>query len=342
MTLLDTADDDAIAAAFTRGDPDAFDIVSRRHFRELHVHCYRMVGSFDEAEDLVQETLLRGWHRRDSYAGRAPLRAWLYRIATNVCIDALRSRRALDAQPAMPDAPRYAELPWLQPYPDALLGSAAPPPAPDAQVIMRDSIELAFLATIQLLPPKQRAALLLRDVLDFSAAEAAEILEDSTAAVNSALQRARETVQKKQLSRTALSPSKATFDDAAFLQLFMDAQVRGDLDTIIDLLREDVRMTLLPQCETWEGREDVAREFRRRYASIDADIRTVPTAANRQPAVAVYTRAKGDTEFRAWGIVVLGASEGKLYEIATFTQPEVFARFELPLTLTGPPAGSDR
>ena len=342
MTLLDTDDDDAIAAAFTRGDPDAFDVVSRRHFRELHVHCYRMVGSFDEAEDLVQETLLRGWHRRDSYAGRAPLRAWLYRIATNVCIDALRSRRAHDALAAMPDTPRYADLPWLQPYPDALLGSGAPPPAPDAQLITRDSIELAFLATIQLLPPKQRAALLLRDVLDFSAAETAEILEDSTAAVNSALQRAREMIQKKRPSRAAISTSKPTFDDAAFLQLFIDAQTRGDLDAIIELLREDVRMTLLPQCVTWDGRDEVSREFRRRYASPDTEIRAVPTAANRQPAVAVYTRAAGDTEFRAWGIVVLGASEGRLYEIATFTQREVFARFELPLTLTGTPAGSNR
>jgi len=230
----DDTDDAVIAAAFKRGDPDALEIVSRRHYRELHLHCYRMVGSFDEAEDLVQETLVRGWSRRDSYAGRAPLRAWLYRIASNVCIDALRARRTQELPAATADSPRYADLPWLQPYPDTLLEVGAQTAAPDARVITRDSIELAFLAAIQLLPAKQRAVLLLRDVLDFSAAETAEILEDSTAAVNSALHRARDTLEKKRPSATVPAPSRATFDEAVLLQVFMEAQARGDVDTIID------------------------------------------------------------------------------------------------------------
>jgi len=151
-----------------------------------------------------------------------------------VCIDALRARRTQELPAATADSPRYADLPWLQPYPDTLLEVGAQTAAPDARVITRDSIELAFLAAIQLLPAKQRAVLLLRDVLDFSAAETAEILEDSTAAVNSALHRARDTLEKKRPSATVPAPSRATFDEAVLLQVFMEAQARGDVDTIID------------------------------------------------------------------------------------------------------------
>jgi RNA polymerase sigma-70 factor (ECF subfamily) len=324
------------ASAFRSGDEDAFARISHHYYRELHVHCYRMIGSFDEAEDLVQETMMKAWQRRESYAGRAGVRAWLYRIATNVCIDAIRARTSRGASEAMDDRPRYSSFPWMQPYPDTLLDAVeGRSTAADERVVLRDTIELAFLATIQLLPAKQRAVLILRDVLDFSAVETAEFLEDSTAAVNSALQRARATLDKHRgsLDRGGRA-SGTTFNDAVLLQVFMDAQDRGDVNAIVDLLRDDVRMTLLPDGHTWDGRDEVARELRRKRADFDGDIRSVPIAANRQPAVAVYTRRTPEVNYQAWGIVLLGVREGKLREIATFTSPELFSRFQLPVSIS--------
>jgi RNA polymerase sigma-70 factor, ECF subfamily len=326
--------DAAVVAAFCRGDRDAFDCISRRHFRELHIHCYRMVGSFDEAEDLVQETLLRGWRNRDSYEGRATIRAWLYRIATNACIDAIR-RRAPRGEPIEdPGVSLYPQFPWLQPYPDALLDtSGGNDDQPDARLVARETIELAFLATIQLLPAKQRAVLILRDVLDFSASETAQVLDDTPAAVNSALQRARDTIRRRREPTNAPPAAPAaTFGELVFLQLYMDASERGDLDAIVELLRDDVQMTLLPDGLTWDGRSDVACEFLKRKDDF-ADVRMVAVAANRQPAVAVYRRRSDDAEYHAWAVVLLGVVDGKLREIASFASPELFARFDLPLTL---------
>lgn len=373
--------DAATVAAFRRGDEEAFDRISRQHFRELHVHCYRMVGSFDDAEDLVQDTLLRAWRHRDSYEGRATIRAWLYRIATNACIDAIRRRsretpmdapgEGLTIADAGADAdvgadaddalPRYARFPWMQPYPDTLLdvaGGEADPP--DARLVARESIELAFLATIQRLPPKQRAVLILRDVLDFSAVETAEVLDDSAAAVNSALQRARATMRARRgPASTAPTPapvqaptpapittlmaartrpttrtatSNTSFADAVMLQAYMDAAGRGDVEAMVALLRDDVRMTLLPAGRTWEGRHAVTCEMLERQKDF-GDAKVIAIAANRQPAMAVYRRRAGDSDYRAWAIVVLGVTEGKLREIATFASPELFRRFDLPPAL---------
>jgi RNA polymerase sigma-70 factor (ECF subfamily) len=319
-------------AAFRRGDPNAFDHIAQRYERELRVHCYRMSGSFDDAEDLVQETLMRAWNRRDTYEGRAGLRSWLYRIATNACIDATRARAA--RQKSEEERAAYSHFPWMQPYPDALLDAAMPEDAqPDARLVSRDTIELAFLAAVQSLPPKQRAVLILRDVLDFSASETAQILDDTIAAVNGALQRARATLERRRGTPNAADASSASFDEAVLLQAFMDAQDRGDVGVIVDLLREDVRMTLLPDAVTWDGREEVARELRRKRQGFDGDIRSVPIAANRQPALAVYIRRKADAVYHAWALVVLGMREGKLREIATFASPDLFARFGLPATL---------
>jgi RNA polymerase sigma-70 factor (TIGR02960 family) len=324
--------DAAIVAAFRRGDDDAFGRISRRHFRELHIHCYRMVGSFDEAEDLVQETLLRAWRNRDTYEGRAPIRAWLYRIATNACIDAIRSRPG-SAPIEDSGVPRYSQFPWLQPYPDALLETIeGNDDQPDVRLVARETIELAFLATIQLLPAKQRAVFILREVLGFSATETAEVLEDTPAAVNSALQRARVTVRRRASTDPSQPEPPTTFGDVVFLQVYMDASERGDIDAIVDLLREDVRMTLFPDGLTWDGRDEVACEFFKRKDDL-GDIRSVAIAANRQPAVAVYRRHSDDTEYRAWAIVLLGVLDGKLREIATFASPDLFVRFGLPPTL---------
>jgi RNA polymerase sigma-70 factor, ECF subfamily len=334
MTTHGPQIDAEIIAAFRRGDEDAFGRISRHHFRELHIHCYRMIGSFDEAEDLVQETLLRAWRNRDTYEARSTIRAWLYRIATNACIDAIRRRAARAADVPDHNVPGYAQFPWIQPYPDALLDTAGrDDDRPDAHLVARETIELAFLATIQLLPAKQRAVLLLRDVLDFSAVEAARILDDTPAAVNSALQRARATVARHRAKAGAPSPeAKASFADLVFLQAYMDASDRGDVDAIVRLLRDDVRMTLLPQGVTWDGRDAVACEFLRRKDE-DGDVKMVAIAANRQPAVAVYRRHSEASEYRAMAVVLLGVLDGKLHEIATFASPELFARFDLPLTL---------
>ena len=331
---MSDAIDATTIAAFRRGDPNAFDHIARRYERELRVHCYRMSGSFDDAEDLVQETLMRAWNKRETYEGRAGLRAWLYRIATNACIDAARARAARHKSEEESAGPPYSRFPWMQPYPDALLDAAVPEDAqPDARAVSRDTIELAFLGAVQSLPPKQRAVLILRDVLDFSASETAEILDDTTAAVNGALQRARATLERRRGTPNALDASSATFDEAVLLQAFIDAQDRGDVGAIVDLLREDVRMTLLPDAVTWEGREEVARELRRKRQGFDGDIRSVPISANRQPAVAVYVRRSADVVYHAWALVVLGMRGGKLREIATFASADLFARFGLPATL---------
>ncbi len=326
--------DVAVVAAFRRGDDEAFGRISRHHFRELHIHCYRMVGSFDEAEDLVQETLLRAWRNRDTYEGRATIRAWLYRIATNACIDAIRRRGPQSVPIEDSGVPPYSQFPWMQPYPDALLDTTGGhTDQPDMRLVARETIELAFLATIQLLPAKQRAVFILRDVLGFSATETAQVLDDTPAAVNSALQRARATVRRRRARAGAPLPApKATFGELVFLQAYMDASERGDIDAIVDLLRDDVRMTLFPEGSTWDGRNEVACELFKRKDDV-GDARIVAIAANRQPAVAVYRRRSDDTEYRAWAAVLLRVVDGKLHEIATFASPELFARFDLPPTL---------
>jgi RNA polymerase sigma-70 factor (ECF subfamily) len=317
------------AAAVRAGDATAFEALSRRYYRELHLHCYRMLGSFDEAEELVQETFLRAWRHRETYAGRAAPRTWLYRIATNACLDRLavrtRSEPSVEAR-----VPRYEQYPWMQPYPDVLLEElqGRSDDAPDTLLISRETIELAFLATLQALPSKQRAAFVLRDVLDFSAQETADMLEDSVAAVNSALQRGRATLRERRSDNEA-PVSAATFDEALFLQAYVDASMRGDIDAIVALFREDIRMTLLPACHTCEGAAAVKAEFLRRRADA-RNVRLVPVAANRQPALAVYLQRNTETAYRAWAISVLAVRNGQIVEIATFETPELFEKFRLP------------
>jgi RNA polymerase sigma-70 factor (ECF subfamily) len=204
--------------------------------------------------------------------------------------------------------------------------------APDNLLIGRETIELAFLATLQALPAKQRAALVLRDVLDFSAQETAEILEDSVPAVNSALQRARAALLARPSGEEA-SPAAATFDQALFLQAYVDASMRGDIDAIVALFRDDIRMTLLPACQTCDGAAAVEAEFLRRRADARS-ARLVPMAANRQPALAVYLQHHDATAYRAWAISVLGVRGGRIVEIATFETPQLFAKFGLPPVMT--------
>jgi RNA polymerase sigma-70 factor (ECF subfamily) len=308
----------------------SFAAQAERHRRELHVHCYRMLGSFDEAEDLVQETYLRAWRNRESFDGGPGLRAWLYKIATNACLDALRRN-----QRRLPSLHSFAEVPWLQPYPDRLLDEVAPSEhEPDAVVVSRETIELTFLAVIQLLPPRQRAVLILRDVLGWSAKETAVLLETSVASANSALNRARTTLQERSSARelersTVVDLSE---DERRLLDGFIDAHERADGAAAAALAREDIRITMPPHPLCYDGLEAILPLLSEGLTA-PGEWRLLPTRANRLPAAASYLRAPGDSEFRAFKIDVLRVSDGKIAEITTFGAT-LFPQFGLPPTVT--------
>jgi RNA polymerase sigma-70 factor (ECF subfamily) len=288
-----------------------------------------MLASFDEAEDAVQETMLRAWRGRDSFDGNQP-RAWLYRIATNVCLDVLRrnARQGTAAQ-------SYADLPWLQPYPDRLLDEAAPgAEQPETVAIDRETIGLAFLAAMQVLPPRQRAAFILRDILGWPATQTAEQLEMSVAAANSAVQRARTTMQRHLPERRAdWSVPELTETDRNLLAAFIDAHERCDAAAALAVAAPDLRITMPPYPMRYDGL-DVIRPFLENALgpARDGDWRLLPTAANRMPTAASYLRRSGDTEFRAFKFDVLRVVDGRIFEITTFG-PQLFPVFNLPPTL---------
>ena len=317
----------AIGSVDLVADDAAFSDRTERHRRELHVHCYRMLASFDEAEDAVQETFLRAWRSRDSFDGSTLFRAWLYRIATNVCLDMIRRRsRRLTTMHS------YAELPWLQPYPDAMLDEAAPSDdEPDAVVVERETIELAFLAALQVLPPRQRAALIARDVLGWPAVETASLLETSVAAANSAVQRARATMQEHLPARRAdWTAGESTPEERALLASFIDAHQRGDAALAISIASQDIRITMPPNMLVFQGLDSIAPLLQN--ALRDGEWRLVPTMANRMPTAASYLRQPGDSEFRAFKFDVLRIADGRIAEITTFGVG-LFPAFGLPPTL---------
>lgn len=318
-----------IAAAIS-GEEFAFAALTERHRRELHVHCYRMLASFDEAEDAVQETFLRAWRSRDSFDGSSLFRAWLYRIATNVCLDMLRrSSRQLTMMRS------FAEVPWLQPYPDRLLDEVAPiDEQPDAVVVERETIELAFLAAMQVLPPRQRAAFIVRDVLGWPASETASLLETSVAAANSALQRARATMQQHLPARRAEWAARDSSDEErALLERFIDAHERCDAAAAVAISARDIRITMPPNPFHFEGIEAIAPLLERAFGEDrDGDWRLVPTQANRMPTAASYLRRPGDSEFRAFKFDVLRIEDGDIAEITTFGAG-LFPAFGLPPAL---------
>jgi RNA polymerase sigma-70 factor (ECF subfamily) len=311
-------------------DESAFAALTERHRRELHVHCYRMLASFDEAEDAVQETFLRAWRNRERFNGGALFRAWLYRIATNVCLDLLRqkSRRVAAGH-------SFVEVPCLQPYPDRLLDELAPSDdQPDAVAVERETIELAFLAAMQILPPRQRAALIARDVLGWPANETASLLETSVAAANSALQRARATMQGHLPSRRAEWPAREPSDgERALLVRFIDAHERCDAAAVVAIAAQDIRITMPPNPFRFEGLAAFTPLLERAFGEErDGDWRLVPTQANRMPTAASYLRRPGDSQFRAFKLDVLRIEEGAIAEITTFGAA-LFPAFGLPPTL---------
>src|SRR5262245_36788869 len=290
-----------------------------------------MLASFDEAEDAVQETMLRAWRSRRTFAGEL-FRAWLYRIATNVCLDQLRrSSRRLTAMHS------FAEVPWLQPYPDNLLDELAPSDdEPDAVVVERETISLAFVAALQLLPPRQRAALIARDVLGWPAAETAEVLETSVAAANSALQRARATLGEHLPGRRSDWAARETSaEERELLERFIDAHERCDGQAAIAIAGRDIRVTMPPFPMCFEGLEQVATLIERAFGpepDPEGDWRLLPTRANGLPAAASYLRRPGDSVFRPFKLDVIRVAGGAIVEITTFGSSP-FPWFGLPATL---------
>ncbi|GAA3100684.1 RNA polymerase sigma-70 factor (ECF subfamily) [Kribbella aluminosa] len=318
-------------AAFA-GDEAAFADLSGLYRRELHVHCYRMLASFDDAEDAVQETFLRAWRSRDQYDGRTYFRAWLYRIATNVCLDATR-RRSRRTAAGVVDSP--GDLVWLQPYPDDLLDEIAPPKdQPDAVVVARETIELTFLIALQALPARQRAALIARDVLGWSAAETAGLLDTSVAAANSALQRARTTMQQRLPVRRAEWSVRPTAEEREVLARFIDAHERCDAEAAIAIAGEELRVSMPPDQLSFNGLRACLPLFERAFGpERDGEWRLVPTSANRLPAAASYLKRPGDTCWRAFKLDVLWVDHGVIQEITTFGASR-FPGFGLPDRLT--------
>jgi RNA polymerase sigma-70 factor (TIGR02960 family) len=311
------------------GDPTEFSASAERHRRELHVHCYRMLASFDEAEDAVQETFLRAWKARATFSGGTLFRAWLYRIATNVCLDLIRRRSR-----RLTSTDTFAELPWLQPYPDRLLDEVAPSEdQPDAVVVERETISLAFLAAMQVLPPRQRAALIARDVLGWPAIETAEVLETSVPAANSALQRARATMQARLPARRSdWAAGEPTDEERSLLASFIDAHERGDAKAAIAIAAQDLRITMPPQPFRFDGIGIIGPLLEQAFGPEGGEWRLVPTRANRMPTAASYLRRPGDSTFRAFKFDVLRIADGKIAEITTF-DASLFPAFGLPPTL---------
>ncbi|MDL4816913.1 sigma-70 family RNA polymerase sigma factor [Actinomadura opuntiae] len=303
------------------------------HRRELLVHCYRMLGSVHEAEDLVQETMLRAWRARERYdAGRASVRTWLYKIATNACLTALegRARRPLPSglggpsdDPGAPLVPAL-DVPWLQPFPDALLDD------PAVRAVRRGTLRLALIAAMQVLPPKQRAVLILRDVLEFPAAEVAALLETTPAAVNSALQRA----------RTGLEGASPAEDEVAepgdAVDALVDRYVRSfeaaDVAGLVALLTEDAVMEMPPVPLWYLGRDSYGRFMERVFEMNGPDWRLVRTAANTQPAVAAYHRGDGGA-YLLHTLQVFTVTPRGIARNVVFQDARVFAAFDLPPVL---------
>jgi RNA polymerase sigma-70 factor, ECF subfamily len=331
----------------------AFERVAEPFRREIKLHCYRMLGSLHEAEDLVQETYLRAWRSFDNFEGGS-FRAWLYRIATNACLNAIASRKHVqrflpDQQgPAatavqMPQGASPADVAWLEPYPDSNLeGIADEAPNPEARYASREAVRLAFVAAIQELPPRQRAAILLCDVLGWAAAEAATLLGGSTASINSALQRARETLAKRYPAGQPLVAPQPNPAEQKLLDRYLRAWEGHDLDGFVALLKEDATFTMPPWLLWYAGREPIGSFFAMAWKTCGG-LRLIPTAANGQPAFAVYERSGADERWAAHSIQVLTLRDDMISTLTAFvppTGPQLFGAFGLPLIL--PDAASAR
>jgi RNA polymerase sigma-70 factor (TIGR02960 family) len=324
------------------GDGDAFRELIEPYRRELQVHCYRMLGSFQDAEDALQDTLLAAWQGLDGFEGRASVRTWLYRVATNRCLDALRAASRRPAKewdiPGVepPEPTRLGEIPWLEPYPDALLeGAINVPLGPEARYEQTEAISLAFVTALQLLPARQRAVLILREVLGYHANEVAEMLDSTVESVNSALKRARVTLQRRLPPTGEHDPPPVPDSPAeqALVAKFVRAYESGDVDGLVTLLTADVAVSMPPVPLEWQGRDVVARF----YASVFGRGPTydlVPTRANGQLAFGAYLRAPAGGIRHGAGLLVLTVAGDRISGLTRFDN-DVLPSFGLPRSLPG-------
>ncbi|CAN5204122.1 sigma-70 family RNA polymerase sigma factor [soil metagenome] len=316
---------------------DDFPALTDPYRRELLAHCYRMLGSVHDAEDLVQETYLRAWRSYSSFEGRSSLRTWLYRIATNVCLTALdgKDRRplptGLGAPSSAPEAPLVegAEVPWLEPMPDGMVGADASDPA--EIVTSRESIRLAFIATLQHLPPRQRAVLILRDVLKWRAAEVAEALGTTTIAVNSTLQRARAQLQQAALTPDSIVEPTAP-EQRELLDRYVNAFWEKDIATIVEMFTRDAVWEMPPFTGWYQGPANIGRLIGGQCPGGSHDMRMVETRANGQPAFGLYMRG-AEGAFWPFHLQVLTLGPAGISHVAAFFAPHLFATFGLPASL---------
>ena len=323
------------------GDGEAFRALTEPYRRELQVHCYRMLGSFQDAEDALQDTLLAAWQGLGGFEGRASIRTWLYRIATNRCLNARRSAsrrpaRAWDMPEVEPPEPsRLGEVAWLEPYPDALLDVAIDVPlGPEARYEQTEAISLAFVTAVQALPPRQLAVLVLRDVLGFRASEVAGMLDATVESVNSALKRARASLQRRLPPTEVRQPAPAPYStsEQALVADFVRAYESGDLDALVALLTDDIHVSMPPIPLEYHGRDVVARLFASIFRS-GRRVDLVPTRANGQPAFGAYLRATTGIRHGA-GLFVLTLSGDRIRAFTRFDSA-VLPWFGLPRSLPG-------
>ena len=310
-------------------DEAGFSELAEKHRRELHVHCYRMLGSFQDAEDAVQEAFLRAWRRRETFEGRSTVRAWLYRIATNTCLDVLAKRR--------PEPATGGEVLWLSPYPDRLLDELTADEAdqPEAAALARETVELAYVVAVQHLAPRPRAALILRDVVGWPAKDVADLLGDSVHSVNSALQRARAGMREHlPAERQEWTGGEDDTDNRELVRRFTDASMATDIDTIATMLRDDVRFAMPPAQGLTIGRDAVVADWIEGGYPEITGLRGVPTSVNRQPAVGYYVWREQDSAHVPLALDVLRISAGAITEVTIFG-PEQFAHLGLPARLEG-------
>ncbi|WP_067690569.1 RNA polymerase subunit sigma-70 [Nocardia jejuensis] len=320
---------EALAAA-RAGDERAFGELVDPYRRELQLHCYRLLGSVHDAEDVLQETLVAAWRGLADFEQRSSVRTWLYRIATNRCLNAQRDARRRPVRPLpfdVPDPMRVGVVNWLEPYPDSLLD-------PEQLYQSRESVELAFITALQQLPPRQTAVLVLRDVLGFAGIEVADMLGTSTTAVKAALQRARDTLEAGR-ARTA-PPDPGSDIERELTRRFAGAYAARDVDAVVALLTDDAWLTMPPWPHEYQGHTAIAAFLRCVPAFRDRNpMRLRTTRANGGPAIAVYAQYAGESEFRATGLLALTAEGDRIGALTHFPPSECFPRLELPLVVSG-------
>ena len=319
------------------GDQEAFAQLTNPYRRELQLHCYRILGSVQDAEDVLQETLLAAWRGLDRFEGRSSLRAWLYRIATNRCMNALRDskRRPLEARRDLPQPTRMSEPLWLEPYPDEMLeGIADLAPGPEARYEAKEAVALAFVSGLQHLPARQRAVLVLRDVLGFQASEVAEMLDGSEASVNSALQRARATLDSRLPASRERAPLPRSARERELLARFAEAFESGDTAGVVELLTDDALLTMPPEPLEYQGHEAIGAFLSDRFAThAGRRVVLVRTRANSQPAFGHYIEDPHASILRSFGVLVLTLEGDRIAAVTRFGDTAILPHFGLPRTL---------